>query len=82
MTSYSKFSRNRQFGQMIGMGYSVKAAQIEMEMVAEGYYGTRCIHEVNKRLNVPLPIVDAVYDILYNQQSPSIVIHELTKKLK
>ena len=82
VTSYSKFSRNRQFGQMIGMGYSVKAAQIEMEMVAEGYYGTRCIHEVNKRLNVSLPIVEAVYDILYNQQSPSLVIHELTNKLK
>ena len=82
VTSYSKFSRNRQFGQMIGMGYSVKAAQIEMEMVAEGYYGTRCIHEVNKKQRVSLPIVDAVYDILYNFQSPSIVIRELTQKLK
>ena len=82
VTSYSKFSRNRQFGQMIGMGYSVKAAQIEMEMVAEGYYGTRCIYEVNKHLQVSLPIVSAVYDILYNQQSPSMVIQELTQKLK
>ena len=82
VTSYSKFSRNRQFGQMIGMGYSVRAAQIEMEMVAEGYYGTRCIHEMNKKQHVSLPIVDAVYDILYNFQSPSLVIKELTQKLK
>ena len=82
VTSYSKFSRNRQFGEMIGMGYSVRAAQIEMEMVAEGYYGTRCIHEVNKKRQVAIPIIDAVYDILYNRQSPSLVIQELTQKLK
>ena len=67
---------------MIGMGYSVKAAQIEMEMVAEGYYGTRCIYEANKKQRVSLPIVDAVYDILYNFKSPSLVIKELTQKLK
>ncbi|MCQ2346875.1 MAG: NAD(P)-binding domain-containing protein [Paludibacteraceae bacterium] len=82
VTAYSKFSRNRQFGLMIGMGYSVKAAQIEMEMVAEGYYGTNAIHIVNQRLNVSLPIAEAMYEILYNRQSPTIVIKELTKKLR
>lgn len=81
VTSYSKFSRNRQFGQMIGMGYSVKAAQMEMEMVAEGYYGTACIHKANETVGVNLPIVDAIYDILYNRQSPTIVIQQLTEKL-
>ena len=82
VTAYSKFSRNRQFGQMIGLGYSVKAAQIEMEMIAEGYYGTKCIHEANTHLQVRLPIAEAMYDILYNRQSPTIVIKELTQKLQ
>jgi glycerol-3-phosphate dehydrogenase (NAD(P)+) len=81
VTAYSKFSRNRQFGQMIGMGYSVKAAQVEMEMVAEGYYGTNAIHLANQRVQASIPIVEAIYDILYNRMSPTIVIQELTKKI-
>ena len=81
VTAYSKFSRNRQFGQMIGMGYSVKAAQLEMNMIAEGYYGTKCIHIANESMHVNLPIVDAMYAILYEHQSPTIVIQELTQKL-
>ncbi len=82
VTAYSKFSRNRQFGQLIGLGYSVKAAQIEMEMVAEGYYGTKCIHEANTHAQVRLPIAEAMYQILYNHQSPTIAIKELTQKLQ
>lgn len=82
VTAYSNFSRNRQFGQMIGMGYSVKAAQTEMEMIAEGYYGTKAIYMVNKKYDVDLPIVDAMYQILYNRKSPKTTIKELTQKFQ
>ena len=82
VTAYSNFSRNRQFGQMIGMGYSVKAAQTEMEMVAEGYYGTQAIWLANQDVQADLPIVEAVYQILYNRRSAKAVIKELTKKFQ
>lgn len=82
VTAYSKFSRNRLFGTMIGKGYSVKTAQLEMEMIAEGYYATKTIYEINQKFKVDMPIVDAVYDILYNRNSPLLKIRELTDKLK
>ncbi len=82
VTAYSKFSRNRLFGSMIGKGYSVKTAQIEMEMIAEGYFATKCIYEINEKFKVDMPIVNTVYDILYNRASPILKIRELTDKLK
>jgi glycerol-3-phosphate dehydrogenase (NAD(P)+) len=66
---------------MIGKGYSVKAAQLEMDMIAEGYYATKCVMEINKKFNVEMPIVDAVYNILYEKISPAIEMRILTDKL-
>jgi glycerol-3-phosphate dehydrogenase (NAD(P)+) len=81
VTAYSKFSRNRTFGYMIGKGYSVKAAQLEMEMIAEGYYAVKSIVEMNKKYNVDIPIVQCVYNIIYEKISPAVEVRILTDKL-
>ncbi|WP_035677489.1 NAD(P)H-dependent glycerol-3-phosphate dehydrogenase [Flavobacterium limnosediminis] len=81
VTGYSIFSRNRMFGNMIGKGYTVKSAQMEMSMVAEGYYATKSAHKLNEEYKAKTPIIDAVYDILYEGKEPKKVFKKLTEKL-
>ncbi len=81
VTAYSQFSRNRTFGMMIGKGYPVKAAKLELNMVAEGYYASKSIYEINRNYNVDMPISEAVYKILYENASPKKEIAALTEKL-
>jgi len=82
VTCYSQFSRNRTFGGMIGKGYSVVSAHTEMNMVAEGYYATKCIYEIKRKYHIDLPIVDAMYSILYEEKNPDFVIKQLSDVLQ
>ncbi len=81
VTAYSQFSRNRTLGMMIGKGYPVKAAKLELNMVAEGYYASKSIYEINRNYKVDMPISEAVYKILYENASPKKEIAALTEKL-
>lgn len=82
VTSYSQHSRNRTFGNMLGKGYSVKSAQLEMNMIAEGYYATKSMYELNKeKLHVDMPIAEAVYNIIYHNKPVRAEIKQLCEKL-
>lgn len=82
VTAYSPFSRNRTFGTLIGRGYTIQSAQAEMNMIAEGYYAVKSIYEINQRFGVDMPIVQAVYNILYEKAAPTSEMNSLKEKLK
>ena len=81
VTAYSQFSRNRTFGIMLGRGYSVDSIQIEMDMVAEGYYATKSLYKVMEKYNLDMPILRAVYEILYNNKPAPLVFRTLINEL-
>ncbi|SKB38978.1 glycerol-3-phosphate dehydrogenase (NAD(P)+) [Parapedobacter luteus] len=81
VTAYSQFSRNRTFGNMIGKGYSVRSAQLEMNMIAEGYYASNCIQQICTKYAIDLPICNAVYNVLYQHRSPVAEMKALAEKL-
>ena len=81
VTGYSIFSRNRMFGNMIGKGYTVKSAILEMNMIAEGYYATKSAYKINKENDAKTPIIDAVYSILYEKKEAKDVFEKLTNML-
>jgi glycerol-3-phosphate dehydrogenase (NAD(P)+) len=81
VTCYSLHSRNRTFGNMIGKGYSVRSAELELNMVAEGYNASKCIHTMNQTLKVKLPIMDAVYQILWEGAAPDATFKNLERIL-
>ena len=82
VTNYSQYSRNRTFGMMVGRGYSVRTAQLEMKMIAEGYYATRCIHEVNKKYQADIPIIESLYRILYENASVRMETNKLLEIMR
>jgi glycerol-3-phosphate dehydrogenase (NAD(P)+) len=81
VTCYSLHSRNRTFGNMIGKGYSVTAARLELNMVAEGYYAARCIHTLNQQMGCDMPIAKAIYEILWNQVPAATAILSIQSSL-
>lgn len=82
VTAYSQHSRNRTFGNMLGKGYSVKSAQLEMNMIAEGFYATKSMYELNKeQLHIDMPIAEAVYNIIYGDMPARAAIEKLSEKL-
>lgn len=81
VTAYSQFSRNRTFGNMIGKGYSVRSAQLEMNMVAEGYYASGCIQGICAKYQLTLPICDAVYQILYANANAGVTMKKMAENL-
>jgi glycerol-3-phosphate dehydrogenase (NAD(P)+) len=77
VTCYSLYSRNRTFGNMIGKGYTVQSAQLEMNMVAEGYNACKCMHHINERIGADMPIAQTIYRILWEKLAPAVGFEEI-----
>jgi len=80
VTCYSQFSRNRTFGNMLGKGYSVKSAQLEMNMVAEGYYATDLVYQKAKEIGLSMPVVEAVHAVAYEGKLPRKIFKVLAEE--
>jgi len=81
VTCYSQFSRNRMLGNMLGKGYTIKSAKAEMTMVAEGYYAAALVAKIRKKQEVRMPIVKAVYEVMYEGKSAKKTMAKLAQKL-
>ncbi len=81
VTCYSQFSRNRQFGNMLGKGYSVQSAQLEMNMIAEGYFSTKAIHQLNEANGIDMPLLQFAWEVIYEKKAPIQCIGELLDRL-
>ncbi|MEO8412559.1 MAG: NAD(P)H-dependent glycerol-3-phosphate dehydrogenase [Ginsengibacter sp.] len=81
VTCYSLYSRNRTFGNMIGKGYSVQSAQLEMNMVAEGYNASKCMYIINKKILADMPVAETIYKILWEHLSPEEGFRDIEKTL-
>jgi glycerol-3-phosphate dehydrogenase (NAD(P)+) len=80
VTCYSQFSRNRSFGNMLGKGYSVKSAQLEMNMIAEGYYATDLVYQMAKNMNFQMPIVESIHQVVYQNAIPRKIFKKLSEE--
>ena len=81
VTAYSLFSRNRMLGTLIGKGYTVKSALNEMTMISEGYYASHTAHLMKQEIDKPFPIMEAVYQILYEKKSAKKVMAQVAERL-
>ncbi len=81
VTAYSLFSRNRNLGNLIGKGYTVKSAIQSMNMIAEGYYAADSIYRTAKEKKIKTPIIDAIYGILYEEKNAEKEYKKLTSIL-
>lgn len=81
VTAYSTFSRNRTFGNMVGRGYSIRAAQLELGMVAEGYHAIRALNKMREKLQISLPIAEAMFAVMYENIPAKDCIPSLKKIL-
>ncbi|MFA7115876.1 MAG: NAD(P)H-dependent glycerol-3-phosphate dehydrogenase [Bacteroidales bacterium] len=82
VTMYSQFSRNRTFGAMIGKGYSVKSAIVEMEQVVEGLYACKALHNICKEYSIEMPIADTIYKILWEGGNPELCINKMNDHIQ
>ena len=76
----SRHSRNRYLGEQIGRGKSLAEVEADMDMVAEGVRTTRSVHELARKLDIEMPITEAVYQILFEGKKPATAVDDLMNR--